>query len=360
MHLKACLEKLKESSVIQDNSQFRIERWSMPCWRAPHVYDQFIESPFVYDIGFIKMMKNLLQVFSAVKSTQDYSWSVARCVDLIDSAYGQESKWISRLQEGKAEAFMNHCEHFEPFLKQNPMWLKRRESISQWLKRTVQSEEKMREIEWSRKLKDDYEFIFSLLSVNEVAKATDIAEDTGNFRLSCMISQIGGDNEVKFLLRSQLEKWFDDGFSNHIPLNVINLYRLLCGDEEILFPKLPRTAWNRPPPENSISQSLDWTQALGVLFWYCLECDERLSESLSIFQNSLENGYGAPKPVVKYYDGIPEADGITKPEDSIYHLLLALFCEGDIINSLRPGGYSADPLDYQVRNVSYTLTIEEK
>jgi hypothetical protein len=329
---------LKESSKLPDNSLFNFERWSMPYWRAPHAY-LFVDGPSEY-IGFIKMMKNLLQAFSGVKSTQHYSWSVARCVDLIDAAYGQESKLIWPLQEGK---FIRFCEHFEPFLKDIPEWHKRRESISQWLKRTVQSEEKMRDIDSSLKLKDVHELIFSQLSVNEVAKATKIAEDEGNFRLACMISQIGGDNEVKFLLRSQLEKWNDDGFSKHIPQNVINVYRFLCGDEKILL------------PENAFSQSLDWTQALGILFWYCLECDERLSESLGVFQNYLENGSDMPKPVVKYCDGTHESDGIAKSEDAIYHLLLVLFCEGNILNSLRPGGYSADPLDYTVINASAIL-----
>jgi hypothetical protein len=171
--------------------------------------------------------------------------------------------------------------------------------------------------------------MFSLLAINEVASATELAEQSGNFRVAFMMSQASGDEEVKFLLKKQLTKWIEDGSIRHIPGSVQNIYRVLCG--EVLHSDFGV----------SLLSELDWTQALGMLFWYCNKCDAGLSDSVDDFVH-YENAL--PKPLVKYH----HPEGIGRDYDALYYLLLAIFKDSNLIDSLSPRGYSADPLDYQV------------
>lgn len=62
-----------------------------------------------------------------------------------------------------------------------------------------------------------------------------------------------------------------------------------------------------------------------------------------------------PKPLVRF--GLPSAH-----TSAVYSLLLVLFGGDpvtDVVEALRPGGFSLDPLDYQVKKESVgTLGVE--
>ena len=75
-----------------------------------------------------------------------------------------------------------------------------------------------------------YTRIFQLLSCNRTLDAVDLAESAGLFRMSTLLSQIGGDHEFVRLISFQLDSWSNSESSpdtSTIPKGVLDLYRLM-------------------------------------------------------------------------------------------------------------------------------------
>lgn len=199
--------------------------------------------------------------------------------------------------------------------------------------------------------------IFQLLSCNRTLDAVDLAESAGLFRMSTLLSQIGGDNEFVRLISYQLDSWSNSESSpetSTIPKGVLDLYRLMGADP------FPSDTW----PDGSILRDIGWMRALGMIFWYCDSISGEddsvgtLCNSLILYDQALQNDYvdEPSSPYVSDSDlhGLDVQYPNTK--HGLYSLLQVFFrssdvgddeMEGRILSALRTEGYTRDPLDYR-------------
>ena len=135
----------------------------------------------------------------------------------------------------------------------------------------------------------------------------------------------------------QLTQWMEMEALDHVPSELVEVYRVMAGDllgseyGESLVIGDGVGEWNPT-----------WPQALGMIFWYSGRCNDKLSTAVKVFEMALDEEE-VPPPLVR----------LAQPSEhtcAIYSVLRALYWNetGDFVETLRPGGYSLDPLDYQV------------
>lgn len=228
-------------------------------------------------------------------------------------------------------------------------------------------------------LEDDelYHLIFELLCSRRVDDAVELAQSSGMHRLAMLICQIGSDDEMRDLIMSQLHLWESQRADSTISPALLAIYRILGG----IINECPIG-----PDElalrdgKSILSGLEWTNVLGVIFWYCNDCIGKLSEAVTMYDHYMDrllptppfappmDGEGLPVDLPRQYDRT------VLPDTSVlYSLLKAFFPDKDasIDNSvdalcdlsvlafsktcLRPRGYTKDFLDYRGSYVSLLL-----
>ena len=210
-----------------------------------------------------------------------------------------------------------------------------------------------------------YTRIFQLLSCNRTLDAVDLAESAGLYRMSTLLSQIGGDHEFVRLISFQLDSWANSESSpdtSTIPKGVLDLYRLMGADP------FPSDMW----PDGSILKDIGWMRALGMIFWYCDSISSSddsvgtLSNSLILYDQALQNDY-VDEPCSPYVsDSDVHGLNVQYPDvkHGLYSLLQVFFrsadveddeMEGRILSALRTEGYTRDPLDYRAAYVILLL-----
>ena len=326
--VKSCLDGMANRHIMMSEDELLREDHNLPGWQLPR-----IDSTNEY-LQFIVMLKDLLEQMSQLGSKDDLlsdSWTLLKCIELIDASYGQEQALIDRIANGSdtISSFIAPCE--EGFVRSDIKWLRRREYLSQWLESLVRTNTEVERI----KSPDPFREIFNLLSLHMVYEAAEVAEDSGNYRLASLVSQAGGDEQVKVLIQSQLLKWMEMGaIPNQIPTNVLEIYRLISGD--VLESNFGDTLLK--------SKDMTWAQAIGMLFWYSSACNEKLSFAIEQFEVALAQGDDklVPVPHVRLLQP-------SKHTSAVYSLLISLFRNhnNEYVDALKPGGFSVDPLDYQ-------------
>jgi nuclear pore complex protein Nup98-Nup96 len=156
--------------------------------------------------------------------------------------------------------------------------------FSRWL-RKINEDDVKKEI---RNGKDDYSGIFAALSGNNYDLAATIAREKGLFMLSLLLtnsSAMGADD-----LLQQIDLWENNGSSNHIPTNLMRIYKLLGRDgevEEFIF-------------KESLKKSapcLNWKRRLAILEQCSDEgkdCEQFISSILSKYDSDVNNGSSPP------------------------------------------------------------------
>ena len=318
--MKSSLLKLMQHSTkSNNNSEFPI--WNLP---SLETYPQLVI--LLKDL-ISTLIRDNLDNFSSSNSNS----ALLKCIELIDAAYGQHLLAVSG-------GYTNLPLGESGYDKLSVDWYKRRQYLSNWLESLVRSPLGPNHLSnlHNAKTIDPFKVMFEMLSLHYVHDVTEFAMDSGNFRIATILSQIGGDEEVKLLTLKQLDLWKKLGaLPEHIPESVIDIYRIISGD---LF----ESEYGAP-----LLTNMSWMQALGMIFWYLSESDEKLSISLEIFRKAIEYENLVPYPYLDF------DDGNNRSVSSVYHLLVALLCNpsedgSDYIRTLHPSGYSLDPLDYYV------------
>ncbi|THH28963.1 hypothetical protein EUX98_g5225 [Antrodiella citrinella] len=230
--------------------------------------------------------------------------------------------------------------------------LHRKEALSGWLQANVASyvESDLRnnpDSEWSTT-------VFSYLTGNQIAKACDLAIDTGNVRLATLISQCPGDADFKEDLRAQLTLWREQRVDAHVSDDVRKIYALLAGVVDIL--EGSNGAGPERCPNLPIAKGLDWKRAFGVQLWFGQSMDASISDVFAAYHESI--GTNASSPIPWYKETSTSQDQDTPmwktpegadPPDILYSLI-RLFAEPNLSLSdvLIPFSYGAAPLDYRL------------
>lgn len=72
-----------------------------------------------------------------------------------------------------------------------------------------------------------YQRLFDLITCHRVEDAVELAEKSGLFRLSTLLSQLDGDGSLASLILRQLELWKHNGGDLSIHPDLLRLYRLI-------------------------------------------------------------------------------------------------------------------------------------
>lgn len=210
------------------------------------------------------------------------------------------------------------------------------------------------------------------MSCRHIAEATALAQQAGMYRLSTILAQADGDSEITLLISQQLQLWTYHDSADLVPPAIMSLYRLLGAE------------YLDVPGGRSILAGLGWKRALSILFWYgCSDGFLRSVGGSSLIES--ESGAGTLQLALRKYRFLLESTGsssgmlsmsIVDPPDSpiaplrigvavrapghknqhgLYSLLQAVCQAGDghvqqttdVMNALRPEGFTADSLDYR-------------
>jgi hypothetical protein len=331
----------------------------VPLWNPPKANvrqgDEYVR--------FVNLLKQLLddvEVVGAVYDRNHPVWIISRIVSFLDAMYGQENLWIERFKTNKKRDFMMPlCEVREGDDTDDlnvSLWERRRELISEWLKSICEDDidQSVADIDLSDRRPES--IVLSLLCSGRVEDAVEVAERAHLYRLAMLLSQAGGDDEVRDMLDNQLVLWEDNDATEFMSEDMLSVYKILGGKYDEEMDKL-----------KSVLAPLDWSNAIGVLFWYCNSSMGKLSDALEVFHQVRSSNEYIRHPLLRQDEDIEEDElqlDDVKAESkyhSIFRLLEVFLSEniegGDVeeveslraaaIASLRPRGYSIDMLDYR-------------
>ncbi|SAM81755.1 related to Nucleoporin nup189 (SonB) [Ustilago bromivora] len=170
--------------------------------------------------------------------------------------------------------------------------MRRKAALSEWLRHTVAGTvetEARSHIAASRSAA----LLFSYLSGHQVERAVNAALDAGDLRLATLISQAGGDEEVRADISEQLLTWRKEGVDAHITRDHRKIYELLSGN--VLVSQGTDSRTTKDPidqmPDLAICEGLDWKRAFGLFLWYESPYEAPLEHSFERYEAQV-----APSP----------------------------------------------------------------
>lgn len=225
--------------------------------------------------------------------------------------------------------------------------LQRRKAFSHWLAETavdrIESEVVMHQKE------RPIEAVFSYLTGCRISEACRLAQRSGDHRLSMMLSQLVGSQQLQELMRMQLEDWQKQQVDRFIQEERLKVYVLLSGT----------AVWQSSDKKSiNVCSQLDWKRALAVHLWYMLPPTASIAQALQkyeeAFQVSDEGQCYASYPLPSYLENADLAmESETFPpsmqRDVCFHLL-KLYSDRsyDLRQLLDPRSITSDPLDYRL------------
>ncbi|XP_058041234.1 nuclear pore complex protein Nup98-Nup96-like isoform X2 [Ahaetulla prasina] len=163
--------------------------------------------------------------------------------------------------------------------------LERRRAFSHWLSRTAA--ERIQEEVSLRQNDSPAEAVFSYLTGKQIGNACRLAQQSGDLRLSLLLSQLVGSQEVRELLALQLADWHQLQADSFIQDERLRIFCLLAG----------KPVWQLSEKRTiNVCSQLDWKRSLGVHLWYLLPSTAPLSKALSMYEAAFQVGsrWGRP------------------------------------------------------------------
>ncbi|XP_051956163.1 nuclear pore complex protein Nup98-Nup96-like isoform X2 [Xyrauchen texanus] len=228
--------------------------------------------------------------------------------------------------------------------------LERRRSFSHWL-----SESAARCIEEEVGLalqRNHVEAVFSYLTGHCISKACELAQKSGDHRLSLMLSQAVGSQYCRDLLALQLSDWNRMQTDSFIEEERLRIFTLLAG----------KPVWQSTDSCINVCSELDWKRCVAVHLWYMLPSTASVSDALAkyeaAFQGSEEGKKYACHPLPPYVDeiellGLDEEMEESESKKQLYDIcfhLLKLYSDRhySLQQLLDPSTVTIDRLDYRL------------
>lgn len=198
--------------------------------------------------------------------------------------------------------------------------------------------------------------IFALLSGNQVAKACEIAMDSGNLKLATLISQYPGDDVYRDDLRTQLSEWRKSGVDAHINEGTRRIYSILGGIVDTL--EGSGGTGLAHCPNISIPKGLNWKRAFGLHVWFGEPLESTVADVFQAYEQHWKSASGSVASPLPWYmeDSTYNAAlspwvraTTAEPPDALYSLI-RLFADPACSLSavLAPVSFSASPTDYRL------------
>lgn len=237
--------------------------------------------------------------------------------------------------------------------------LRRRDELSGWLQAVVSPtvEGELREGISSDSSTD----IFTWLTGNEVDSAVEAAISAGNVKLATLVAQVGGDDDFRADILSQLRLWKDQRVDVHISEPTRKVYAVLAGIIDVLGGSGlgPGGARVESCPDLHISADLDWKRAFGLHLWYGQPIDSSVADAFDSYETAWTGGgYSVAPPLPWYLESgtgrelkhkwnLPST-AETHP-DALYSMI-SLFSDSSssLSTILTPLSFNPSPSDYRL------------
>jgi len=389
------LKAILSASTVQREEPFlqsQTERYArgersngLPRWRVPKADPRQLDEY----LRFVRLLKDLQTCFHGVSEDggeragadgesrgslryQTPQWRAMKAVELVDACCGQETLWTQRISTEMSPRVMRDrlplYERRKGFIEAR--WGRRREWLGKWLEgitgpEVVSSRPEVDEGEAGQH-PATYRRIFELLSCRRVGSATSVSSSAGMSRLSLLLSQLEGDENMQHLVQSQLRDWEAVGAVEVIPEELLAVYRVL-GGEEMLLPVPVAIDSDSPYEEDRCAlSSLDWARALGMIFWYGCGSVGKLSLAMLKYERCVGAGLLSPPFIQSNVDPESENELEEPVQHALYSLLTALLATDThttqerqwlSTRALHTAGFTPDALD--VRGSYLVLVLLE-
>jgi nuclear pore complex protein Nup98-Nup96 len=136
------------------------------------------------------------------------------------------------------------------------------------------------------------------LSCNNVADACHTLLDGLDLRLATMVAQIGGDEQMRQSMVTQIDEWRRLDVLSEMEDSQRALYELLAGNCARSEGKTGGGHENRAATFNISSRfGLDWRRAFGLRLWYGTTANESIELAIAQFADAVRDGNETVKPV---------------------------------------------------------------
>ncbi|XP_041088599.1 nuclear pore complex protein Nup98-Nup96 isoform X1 [Polyodon spathula] len=292
----------------------------------------------------------LIQPAQGVDALHDYAEWISEVTKEPDSVDGTVRHW--QLVWTLCEALWGSLGELDPDSEMQSEYrqrLQRRRAFSFWLSRSA-----ARRIEEEVALsqhKSHVEAIFSYLTGNRISEACRLAQQSGEHRLSLLLSQASGSQHIRELLSMQLVDWNRLQTDSFIQEERLRIYALLAG--------IP--VWQSSESYINVCSQLDWKRCVAIHLWYMLPPTASVADALckyeEAFQGSSECQKYACSPLPPYLDdshlGLEESEETEESKRPLYDIcfhLLKLYSDRhyDLQQLLDPSTVTFDRLDYML------------
>ena len=237
--------------------------------------------------------------------------------------------------------------------------LRRRDELSRWLQNVVSPtvEAELREGISS----DSSAEVFTWLTGSEVDNAVAAAISAGNVKLATLLAQVGGDDDFRVDILSQLKLWKEQRVDAHISEPTRKVYALLAGIIDVLEGSGPGPGGARIEScaDVHISADLDWKRAFGLHLWFSQPVDSSIADVFSSYEAAwTEGGYSVAPPLPWYSENPTSAEPKKKwnlPSTADHHpdalySMIRLFADpsSSLSTILTPLSFNASPVDYRL------------
>lgn len=236
--------------------------------------------------------------------------------------------------------------------------IRRKTALSDWLRNSVSStiDATLRDnpgANWAT-------VVFTLLTGDQIEKATEVAMDGGNVSLASLIAQTPGDEEYRDDLQSQLTIWREERVDVHISDDIRKIYALLAGVVDVL--KGSDGTGIGKCRDLDLSANLDWKRAFGLHLWFGELMDAPIADVFHAYDRLWKEQLASVPPPYPWYS---EGNGkqfawkiplSTQPPDALYSLI-RLYADPacSLSNILTPLSFSPSPCDYRLAWHLYIL-----
>lgn len=173
--------------------------------------------------------------------------------------------------------------------------------------------------------------IFTYLTGHNIKEAAELAMANEFPQLSLLISQAGTNENFKLLMNHQMEQWHNNGMLNLINNEILKIYSLLSGIDNI--------------SDINVYDKLEWKRTLAMHLWYATSTGTSFIRAIQAYNKNIKSLSYVNLPISDYCGCIP---GMTY--DILYHIMI-LFINPTLVleKVINPSNYTDDPLDYRLR-----------
>ncbi|KAK9460211.1 nuclear protein 96-domain-containing protein [Lipomyces oligophaga] len=144
--------------------------------------------------------------------------------------------------------------------------------------------------------RSENESIFIFLSGHQIEQACIEAVSSNNLHLATLLPLIGGDEEFRRDIRSQIQDWTEKKTLSQIPLSIRKVYELMSGNTAISA-GVSGSFNEDVVADICISEGLDWKRAFGLFLWYSVFEEDGLDRAVLSYADAAKSIQGIPRPL---------------------------------------------------------------